>query len=111
MERFDAAHPMWNRILAVVYLPLVFFCYLGLMAGERAIGEPNSVIAAACYVLGYGLFGISLTTYPALIFSGKSFAKGKRLAGHLLRWYPVWMIAVVVLFYELLMRLSAFCVM
>ena len=24
MKKFDAAHPMWNRILGVVYLPLVF---------------------------------------------------------------------------------------
>ena len=111
MKRFDAAHPMWNRILGVLYLPLVFFCYLGLMAGERAIGEPNPLIAAACYVLGYGLFGTALTTYPALIFSGKSFAKGKRLAGHLLRWYPLWMIAVLALLYELLMLLSAFFTM
>ena len=110
MKKLGAAHPVWNRILGVVYLPLVFFCYIGLMAGERAIGELNPLIAAACYILGYGLFGISLTTYPALIFSSKCFSKGKRTAGHLLRWYPVWMIVVLVLIYELLICLSSFSV-
>lgn len=87
-------------------MPLVFFCYLGLMAGERAIGETDPLIAAACYLLGHGLFRIALTTYPALIFSGKCFGKGKRTAGHLLRWYPVWMIPVVVLVYEVLLFLA-----
>ena len=41
MKSFNAANPWWNRILGVVYLPLVFFCYLGLMAGERTISETN----------------------------------------------------------------------
>ena len=89
MKKFDAAHPMWNRILGVLYVPLVLFCYLGLMAGEGAIGETDPLILAACYIPAYGLFTVSLTTYPALIFSSKCFEKGKRLAGHLLRWYPV----------------------
>ena len=89
MTRFDAAHPMWNRILALVYAPLVFFCYIGLMAGERAIGETNPWIVASCHTVGRGLFSVFLTTYPALYFSGKCFEKGRRIAGHLLRWYPV----------------------
>ena len=80
---------MWNRILGVLYVPLVFFCYLGGMAGERAIRETNLWIVAACHILGCGLFTVALATYPALYFSGRCFQKGKRLAGHLLRWYPV----------------------
>ena len=89
MKKLDAAHPMWNRILGILYIPLVFFCYLGGMAGERAIGETNPWIITACHTVGYGLFTVFLTTYPALYFSGRCFQKGKRLAGHLLRWYPV----------------------
>lgn len=96
MKRFDAAHPMWNRILALVYAPLVFFCYLGGMAGEQAIRETNLLIVAACHILGCGLFTVALATYPALIFSGRCFQKGNRLAGHLLRWFPV--LAVTALF-------------
>lgn len=96
MKRTDAAHPMWNRILALVYAPLVFFCYLGGMAGERAIGETNLLIVAACHILGCGLFTVALATYPALYFSGRCFQKGSRLAGHLLRWFPV--LAVPALF-------------
>jgi hypothetical protein len=106
MKSFNAANPWWNRILGVVYLPLVFFCYLGLMAGERTISETNLLIIAACHILAYGLFGISLTTYPALIFSGRCFVKGKRLWGHLLRWYPLWMIPAVAFVYEVLMLLA-----
>ena len=106
MKRFDAAHPMWNWILGIVYLPLVCFCYLGLMAGERAVRETDFLIILACYLLGYGLFTVSLTTYPALIFSGKCFAKGKRFAGHLLRWYPVWMIPAVAFVHEVLLLLA-----
>ena len=106
MKKFDAAHPLWNRILAVVYLPLVFLCYLGLMAGERAIGETNLLIIISSYLLAHGLFGVALTTYPALILSGKCFAKGKRLWGHLLRWYPVWMAAVLAFVGDFLLYLS-----
>ena len=106
MKKFDAAHPMWNRILGIVYLPLVFFCYLGLMAGERAVRETDSLIILACYLLGYGLFTVFLTTYPALIFSSKCFAKGKRRWGHLLRWYPVWMTALLMFVGDLLLFLA-----
>ena len=106
MKSFNAANPWWNRILGIVYLPLVFFCYLGLMAGERAVRETDLLIVIACYLLAYGLFTVSLTTYPALIFSGKCFAKGKRLWGHLLRWYPVGMVALVAFVYEILMFLA-----
>ena len=106
MKKLDAAHPMWNWILGVVYLPVVFFCYLGLMAGERAIDETNMLIVAGCNIVGYGLFTVALTTYPALIFSGKCFAKGKRFAGHLLRWYPVWMIPAVAFVHEVLLLLA-----
>ena len=106
MKKLDAANPWWNRILGVVYLPLVFFCWLGLMAGERAVRETDLLIVIACHLLGCGLFAVSLTTYPALIFSGKCFAKGKRLWGHLLRWYPVWMVALVAFVYEILMFLA-----
>ena len=106
MKKLDAAHPVWNRILGVVYVPLVFVCYLGLMAGERAIGETNLLIVVACYLVAYGLFTVALTTYPALIFSGKCFAKGKRLWGHLLRWYPVWMVAVLAFIGDILLFLA-----
>ena len=106
MKKLDAANPWWNRILGVVYLPLVIFCYLGLMAGERAIGETNLLIVVASYLLGYGLFTVFLTTYPALIFSGKCFAKGKRLWGHLLRWYPVWMVVLLAFIGDLLLYLA-----
>ena len=106
MKKLDAAHPVRNRILGVVYVPLVFVCYLGLMAGERAIGETNLLIVVACYLVAYGLFTVALTTYPALIFSGRCFAKGKRLWGHLLRWYPLWMIPAVAFVYEVLMLLA-----
>ena len=106
MKKRNAAHPVWNWILGIVYLPLVLFCYLGLMAGERTIGETNLLIVIACYILAYGLFAISLTTYPALFFSGRCFAKGKRLWGHLLRWYPLWMIPVVAFVHEVLMLLA-----
>ena len=106
MKKYDAAHPMWNRILGVVYLPVVFFCYLGLMAGERAIGETNVLIIAGCYIVAYGLFTVALTTYPALVFSGRSFDRGNRIAGHLLRWYPLWMILVIVLIGDTLLILG-----
>ena len=106
MKKLDAAHPMWNRILGVVYLPVVFFCYLGLMAGERAIDETNMLIVAGCNIVGYGLFTVALTTYPALFFSGRSFARGNRLAGHLLRWYPLWMIPVIVFIGDTLLFLA-----
>ena len=106
MKSFNAANPWCNRILGIVYLPLVFFCYLGLMAGERAVRETDFLIILACYLLGYGLFTVSLTTYPALIFSGRCFAKGKLLWGHLLRWYPLWMIPAVAFVYEVLMLLA-----
>lgn len=39
MKKFDAAHPVWNRILGVVYLPLVFVCSLGGMMGEAVMYE------------------------------------------------------------------------
>lgn len=106
MKRFDAAHPMWNRILGVLYAPLVLFCFLGHMAGERAIGETNLLIVAACDILAYGLPIIALTTHPALIRSGKCFETGKRVAGHLLRWYPVLAVPVLACIAELLFFLA-----
>ena len=93
---------MWNRILGVLYVPLVFFCYLGGMAGERAIGETNPWIITSCHVVGCGLFTVALATYPALIFSGRCFQKGNRLAGHLLRWYPLLAVPALLALGELL---------
>lgn len=106
MKKIDWTHPRWNRILAFVYAPLVFFCYIGGMAGERAIGETNLLIVAACHILGSGLFTVSLATYPALILSGKCFEKGRTLPGHLLRWFPVLTIPALCFLADLLFFLA-----
>lgn len=86
---------VWDTVLAVLYLPFAFFCFLSGMAIEGVMTQTAPAALFAAYAVGWSGPLVAFLAYPCLILAIWLRRKGKARAARWLRFAPLMTMAAV----------------